>query len=186
MLCKLTVELWDCQWQTLLEFGLSSPLTADVGPVSGRCRARQRQTSGYLWEFCLSGPSTADVGLLLVILSVWPVDGRRRATFGNFVCLARWRQTSGPLTADVGPVDGRRQFAVVGLPTNAGVDFVQFDLESRNFFLTRLKSQYDKSTRTIYQTFFPLEKQKRHYFAHAKITPKNTNLEVWIINHIYW
>jgi hypothetical protein len=28
------------------------------------------------------------------------------------------------LTADVGPVDGRRQFAVVGLPTNAGVDFV--------------------------------------------------------------
>ena len=62
----------------------------------------------------------------------------------------------------------------------------QFDLESRKFFLTRLKSQYDKSTRTIYQTFFPLEKQKRHYFAHAKITPKNTNLEVWIINHIYW
>ena len=46
------------------------------------------------------------------------------------------------------------------------------------FFLTRLKSQYDKSTRTIYQTFFPLEKQKRHYFAHAKITPKNTKLEV--------
>jgi hypothetical protein len=26
--------------------------------------------------------------------------------------------------ADVGPVDGRRQFATVGLPTNAGVDFV--------------------------------------------------------------
>ena len=117
----------------------------------------------------MSGPSTADVGLLFVILSVWPVDGRRRA---------RQRQTSGLSTADVGPVDGRRQFAVVGLPTNAGVDFVQFDLESRNFFLTRLKSQYDKSTRTIYQTFFPLEKQKRHYFAHAKITPKNTNLEV--------
>jgi hypothetical protein len=80
MPCKLTVELRACQQQTLLEFGLSGPLTADVGPVSGRCRARQRK---------MSGPSTADIRLPLGILSVWPVDGRRRATFGNFVCLAR-------------------------------------------------------------------------------------------------
>ncbi len=104
---------------------LSGPLTADVGPVNGRCwatfgnfvcLARWRQTSG---------PSMADVGLPLGILSVWPVDGRCRATFGNIVCLAYWRQTSGPSTADVVPINGRWQFAVVWLPTNAGVDFVE-------------------------------------------------------------
>ncbi len=131
----------------LWEFCLSGTLTADVGPVDGRCRAHWRQTSGYLWEFCLSGPLTADVGPAdgrrrarrrqtsgslwefclsgLLTADVGPVDGRCWATFGNFVCLACWRQTSarqwqtsGPSTADVGlhlgilsvwPVDGRRR-----------------------------------------------------------------------------
>jgi hypothetical protein len=112
---------------------LSGLLTADIGPIEGRrrarwqqallefvCRARRRQTSGPLtadiaWV-CLSGPLTADVGYVdgrrratFWNLSVWPVDGRRRA---------RWRQMSGPLTADVElplgilsvwPVDGRRR-----------------------------------------------------------------------------
>jgi hypothetical protein len=148
MSCKFRVEWWAC-------------FTADIAwilffwPVDSRCRARQRQTSGLstadvglplgilsVWpvdgrrrarQRQTLGLSTADVGLPLRILSVWPVDGRRRATFCNFVCLARWRQTSGPLTADVGPVDGRRQFAVVGLPTNAGVDFVARLITGKTF-----------------------------------------------------
>jgi hypothetical protein len=97
---------------------LSGPWTADIGPVDGRRRARWQQT---LLEFVCrarrrqtSGTSTADVGYVdgrcratFWNLSVWPVDGRRRA---------RWRQMSGPLTADVElplgilsvwPVDGR-------------------------------------------------------------------------------
>ncbi len=100
MLCKLIVECWAC-------------FTADIAwiwffwPVDSRHWAHQWQTSGYLWEFCLYSLSTADVG---------PFNGRRQATFDNFVCLARWRQMSGPSTADVGlhfvilsvgPVDGR-------------------------------------------------------------------------------
>jgi hypothetical protein len=51
------------------------------------------------------------------------------------------------LTADVGPVDGRRQFAVVGLPTNAGVDFVArpfcklflWNKTYRQFFVVNIK-----------------------------------------------
>ncbi len=47
------------------------------------CRARRRQMSGQTAANCrvvgLLGPSTADVWLPLGIVSVWPVDGRRRA-----------------------------------------------------------------------------------------------------------
>ncbi len=70
----------------LIENGLSGPSTADVGPVDGRCRARQRQN---VW---LSGCQF-----------VGPVDSR---------CQARQRQTvwlSGLSMADVGPVDSRHQ-----------------------------------------------------------------------------